>query len=187
MKKIIFAVMMVAILATTALALAMAQDWGKGPGMGMGYGPYSGGPGLAGPGRWGALNLTPEQVEKMKALRKSFFEQALHLRNELMSKKLELKALWVQTNPDEGKILAKQKEINDLRAQLGEKVTSNRLEMRKILTSEQQAQLVSLLGRHRVWHRYGGGREFGPCSRHHHRHHHHHHDEGMGMDYGPRW
>ncbi len=182
MKKMIIAVMVVALFATAGVA--MAQGLGKGPGMGMGYGPHSGGPSFAGPGLWGAFNLTPEQVEKMKALRKSFLEQVLPLRNELKSKKFELKALWVQRNPDEGKILAKQKEINALKAQLQEKVTKNRLEMRKILTPEQQAQLVSLLGRHRVGHRYGGGCEFGPSSRHHH---HYHHDEGMGMDYGPRW
>ncbi len=47
MKKIIVAVMMVAIWATAGLALG--QDWGKGPGMEMGYGPYSGGARLGGP------------------------------------------------------------------------------------------------------------------------------------------
>ena len=67
MKKFLVAVMMVAILATAGLA--MGQGWGKGPGMGVGYGPYSGGARSAGYGPWGALNLTPEQAEKMKALR----------------------------------------------------------------------------------------------------------------------
>jgi Spy/CpxP family protein refolding chaperone len=115
----------------------------------------------------------------MKALRKSFFEQALSLRNELMSKKLELKALWVQTNPDEEKLLAKQKEINALKAQLQEKGIKNRLEMRKILSPEQQAQMVNLLNRHGGWLGYGRGHEFGPCCcHHHHRHHHHYHPEG---------
>jgi len=184
MTKIIFVVMMAGILATAGLAMAL--DSAKDPGMGMGYGPHSGGPGLRGHGLWGALKLSPEQVEKMKVLRKTFFEQALPLRNELMSKKFELKALWMQTNLDEGRILAKQKEINDLRDQFGEKVTKNRLEMRKILTPDQQAQLISLLSRHRMWHRIGEGREFGSCYCHHH-HRHHHHDEGMGMGYGPRW
>ena len=181
MKKIIPAVLMAAILATAGLATA--QDWGKGHGMEMGYGPHSGGARSAGSGLWRALNLTPEQTQKMQAVRESFLKEKIPLRNELMLKRLELRGLWMQTNPDEAKILANQKEINALRAQLGEKVTKNRLEMRKILTPEQQAQLISLLGRHRVWHRYGGGREFGPRSSHHH----HHHDEGMGMDYGPRW
>ena len=175
MKKIIFAGMMIALL-TTALAttgLAMSQAWGKGPGMGMGYGgPHSGGPGL-----WRSLNLTPEQSEKMRALRKSFFEQILPLRNELRSKRFELKALWVQTNPDEGKILDKQKEINALRAQIQEKATKNRLEMRKILTPEQQAMLINL--RAEQWHRYheyGGRCGSAPGPRH-----------GTGMGYGPRW
>jgi len=57
MKKIIFAVMMAAILATAGLATAL--DRGQGPGMGMGYGPCSGGAHSAGSGLWGALNLTP--------------------------------------------------------------------------------------------------------------------------------
>ena len=176
MKKIIFGIMMAAILATTGLA--MAQGWGKAPGMGLGYGPHSRGPGFAGPDLWRSLNLTPEQAEKMKALRKSFIEQVLPLRNELRSKKFELKALWVLTDPDEGKILAKQKEINALRAQLQEKITKNRLEMRKILTPEQQAQFVNILKRHRGWQGYGRGRESDRCGcqRHHHRHQHHGHD-----------
>jgi Spy/CpxP family protein refolding chaperone len=89
----------------------------------------------------------------MQALRESFLKEKIPLRNELMLKRLELRGLWMQTNPEETKILAKQKEINALRAQLGEKITKNRLEMRKILTPEQQAQLISFLGRHRVWHR----------------------------------
>jgi Spy/CpxP family protein refolding chaperone len=71
----------------------------------------------------------------------------LELSNELMSKKLELRSLWLKTNPDEEQILAKQKEIDDLRAQLQEKGAKNRLEMRKVLTPEQQAQLANLRGR----------------------------------------
>lgn len=151
MKKIIFAVMMAAILATAGLATA--QDWGKGHGMGMGYGPHSGGARSARSGLLRALNLTPEQTQKMQALREGFLKENIPLWNELMLKRLERRGLWMQTNPEETKILAKQKEINALRAQLGEKITKNRLEMRKILTPEQQAQLISFLGRHRVWHR----------------------------------
>jgi Spy/CpxP family protein refolding chaperone len=182
MKKIMVAVMMVALLA--AGGLVMAQGYEKGPG--MGYGPHSGGR-SGGHGLWRALNLTPEQVEKMKALRKSFFEQALPLRNDLRSKKLELKALWLQPNVDEEKILAKQKEINALRDQLQEKATRNRLGMRQILTPEQQAKLISLCGHqwhgYHKWHRhhrYGRGCGFGPGPGHHH-------EMGMGMGYGPRW
>ena len=137
MKKTIVAVLAVALLAVAGVA--MAQGWGRGPGMGPGPGMGSGpGPG----GAWGAgLNLTPEQNQKMQALRESFFKETLPLRNEMGIKQLELKSLWAQTNPDQDKILAKQKEVNASREKLQEKATLHRLEMRKILTPEQQAQL----------------------------------------------
>ncbi len=143
MRKMIIAVVVVGLLATAGVALA--QGWGRGPGYG-GYGPCGFGPG-AGPGygprgAWGpGLNLTPEQTQKMQALQESFWKEMLPLRNEMQTKQLELSTLWAQTNPDQEKLLAKQKEINALRAQLQEKGTKNRLEMRKILTPEQQAQL----------------------------------------------
>ena len=182
MKRIIVAVMMVAVMATAGLA--MGQGQAKSPGMGMGYGPYSGGAWSGGPGPWGALNLTPEQVEKMRDLRGSFFKEKIPLRNELMSKRLELRALWVQTNPDEEKILAKQKEINGLRAQLQEKATKNRLEMLKILTPEQRAQwqVYKASFRHSRGYDRGCGWGRGPG------HHRHYYDKmGKGMGYGPRW
>jgi Spy/CpxP family protein refolding chaperone len=148
MKKIIMAVVMVAVLATAGLV--MAQESEKGPGMERGYGFHSGGARAEGPGRWD-LNLTPDQVEKIKALRESFLEEKIPLQNEIMRDRLEMKALWMQANPDEQKILAKQQEINTVRAQIAEKAIKNRLEMRKVLTPEQQAKWIHLIGRHRVW------------------------------------
>jgi Spy/CpxP family protein refolding chaperone len=143
MKKMIVAVMVVGLLASAGLA--MAQGWGRGHGYGPcgagpcgpGYGPDYGPRGAWGPG----LNLSAEQNQKIQAMRESFFKETLPLRNEMQTKRLELRTLWAQTNPDQEKILAKQKEINALRAQLQEKSTKNRLEMRKVLTPEQQAQL----------------------------------------------
>ena len=166
MRKMIVGLMVVALLATAGMA--MAQGWGRGmgygPGPGAGYGPGSG-MGYGPKGSWGpALNLTAEQNQKIQAMRESFFKESLPLRNEMQIKQLELRTLWAQTNPDQEKILAKQKEINALRAQMQEKATKNRLEMRKVLTPEQQAQLGA----------YGPG--FGPGS-----------GPGMGMrgGFGP--
>jgi Spy/CpxP family protein refolding chaperone len=102
-----------------------------------------------------------------------------------MSKRLELRALWVQTNPDEVKILAKQKEMNALKAQLQEKSTKNRLEMLKILTPEQQAQWQAYKASFRHGHGYGRGCGFGRGPGH--RHHPHPDEMGKGMGYGPRW
>jgi len=143
MKKMIVAVLGIALLATSGLA--MAQGWGRGAG--MGYGPCMQGYGQTGPGAGApGLNLTAEQNQKISALQENFFKETVPLRNELMAKQLELRSLWAQTNPDQEKILAKQKEINTLRAQLQEKGTKNRLEMRKVLTPEQQAQFGAFAG-----------------------------------------
>ena len=171
MKKMIVAILAVALLVTAGVA--MAQGWGRG----AGYGPGEYGPGHGPRGAWAGLNLTPEQKQKMQALQEKFLKENLPLRNEMQIKQLELRTLWAQSNPDEEKILSKQKEINALRAQLQEKGTKNRLEMRKILTPEQQAQLGAYgpgfgMGYGMKGGMMGGG--FGP---------------GRGMGYGgcPRW
>jgi Spy/CpxP family protein refolding chaperone len=164
--------MVVALLATAGVA--MAQGWGRGPGYGPGPSGPGAGPGYGPRGAWGpGLNLTPEQTQKMQDLQENFFKGSLTLRNEMQIKQLELRTLWAQTNPDQEKLLAKQKEINALRTQLQEKATQNRLEMRKILTPEQQAQLGAYgPGYGMRGGMMGGG--FGP---------------GPGMGYGgcPRW
>jgi Spy/CpxP family protein refolding chaperone len=179
MKKMIVGLMVIALLAT--VGVAMAQGWGRGMGYGPGYGPGPNapcygpgyGPGYGPKGSWGpALNLTAEQNQKIQAMRESFFKETLPLRNEMQTKQLELRTLWAQTNPDQDKILAKQKEINALRAQLQEKGTRHRLEMRKVLTPEQQAQIGAFGPGFGPGYGMRGG--FGP---------------GRGMGYGvcPRW
>lgn len=158
MKKIIVAVVMAVALA--ASGLVMAKESGQGPWMERGHGFHSRGDRSAGPGRWDALNLSPDQVGKIKALRESFFKEKIPLQNDLTRERLELKILWMQVNPDEQKILAKQKEIDTVRARIEEKAIQNRLEMRKILTPEQQAEWIHLLGRHRAWRGHDRGFEF---------------------------
>ncbi len=62
------------------------------------------------------------------------------MRNDLVVKEVELRTLWLQMNPEEGKILAKEKEINALRAQIQEEGTKYLLEGWKIFTPEQQVK-----------------------------------------------
>jgi Spy/CpxP family protein refolding chaperone len=173
MKKMFVAILVVTLLTTSGLALA--QGWGRGPGAGPGYGPGPHGPGSK--DVWGAgLNLTPEQNQKMQAMREAFFKETLPVRNEMQVKQLELRTLWAQTNPDEAQIIAKQKGVNALKAQLQEKGTKFRLEMRKILTPEQQAQMSAYgpgFGRGQDMR---GGYGHGPGSGM---------GMGMGMGYGP--
>jgi len=173
MKKIIVALLVTGFLAIASLA--MAQGWGKGPGCRMGLGPSADVYGPMGPGA--GLNLTAEQIPKMQALQESYFKETMPLRNELMSKQLEMQGLWLQTDLDQEKILAKQKEISALKSQLQEKAIKHRLDVRKILTPEQQAQMGAFPGGRGGWGpgcdmRGGFGRGY-----------------GMGMGYGscPRW
>lgn len=177
MKKMVIALVVVVTMAASGMAIA--QGWGGGRGMGMGYGPPAGAPGAGPSGP--ALNLSPEQTQKMQALQEKHFKETIPLRNELMAKQMELRTLWGQTTPDEAKILAKQKEINALRAQLQELGTKYRLEMRQMLTPEQQAQGNAYGGFGPGFGKRGGFGPGGGCGMGMGR--------GMGMGYGPcaRW
>ena len=124
-----------------------------GPGAGFGGNPNC-------PAGMDRLNLTPEQKTKLGELQEKHFEGSDSLRNEMQIKRLELRTLWTAPNPDKNKILAKQKEVNELRDKMQAKATDLRLDIRKALTPEQAAQLGTMgpgggfrrgmMGRHRM-------------------------------------
>jgi zinc resistance-associated protein len=118
-------VLAVALMATVAFAGGM----GRGFGTGYGYG-YPAIP-----------NLTPEQSSKIQALQKAHLDEITPLQQDLLKKKIELRSLWLSPTPDQAKITALQKEILNLQAKITEKGTNLKLEIRKVLTPEQQAQL----------------------------------------------
>jgi Spy/CpxP family protein refolding chaperone len=126
MKKLIVAFLGIALLATSGLALA--QGWGRGAGMGLG--PCA-----------ANLNLTAEQIKQMQDLRTQHFNETATQREALLARNAELRSLWAQKDPNQTEILKKQKEINDLRAQLQEMAVKHQLQARGILTPEQQTQL----------------------------------------------
>jgi Spy/CpxP family protein refolding chaperone len=97
------------------------------------------------------LNLTPEQKTKLQTLRETFRKETVFLRNDIKVKRLELKTLWTVPNPEKDKIIAKQKELNDLKTQLQMKVIDFRLTARGYLTPDQAAQ-VGMWGPE-MWHR----------------------------------
>ena len=170
MKKMMVVILGIALLATSGLALA--QGWGRGPGMGRGPG---GGMGL---GPCAAdLNLTPEQIKEMQDSRTKFFNETASLRETLFARNAELRSLWAQKDPNQTEILKKQKEVNDLRAQLQEMAVKHRLQARGVLAPEQQTQLQGYLsGSGNFGPGYGRRGGFGP-------------GRGMGMGPGgcPRW
>ena len=134
MKKMIVAVLGIAFLVTSGLAIA--QGWGRGGGMGFGPGGGMGfGPCTAN------LNLTAEQIKQMQELRTQHFNETATQREALLARNAELRSLWAQKDPNQTEILKKQKEINDLRAQLQEMGVKHQLQARGVLTPEQQTQL----------------------------------------------
>ncbi len=80
----------------------------------------------------GMMNVTPEQAGQLFDLRQKFMNDTAGLRKDMAMKRAELAAIWRAENPDEKQILAKQKEINDLKAKLQEKAVAFRLQARKI-------------------------------------------------------
>ena len=138
MKKtatIIGTLVLVVVLAMPVFAYN--RGWGKGRGIGIGP------EGRQAPCCENIPNLTPEQSAKLKELREQHDKEILPLKNELTAKRAELRNLWSQSDPDEAAIKAKEQEINDLRNKLQDKMTGHRLEVGKIFTPEQRAQLQS--------------------------------------------
>jgi len=121
----------VGLVLAVALMTTVAFAWG--PGRGMGWGPGYGYPAIP--------NLTAEQSSKIQALQKAYLDETAPLQQDLLKKKAELRSLWLSPKPDQAKITALQKEILNLESKIAEKGTNLRLEIRKILTPEQQAQL----------------------------------------------
>jgi Spy/CpxP family protein refolding chaperone len=138
MKKIATTVGIIALVAALAMPV-YAYGRGGNKGRGTGIGPE----GRQAPCVETMPNLTPEQSAKLKELRDQRDKEALPLKNELIAKRAELRNLWLQSDPDKATIKAKQQDINDLRAKLQDTMTEYRLEVGKILTPEQQAQLHS--------------------------------------------
>jgi len=96
----------------------------------------SGMPGMmAGPGR---PEMTAEQLEKMDALRTAHLKEMLPLRTDLRIKEIELEALWRADEPDAKKIIAKAREIGDIREKMEIARINHQFGMRKLMTPEQR-------------------------------------------------
>ena len=117
MKKKIVLMSLVLALALMA-SVALAGPWG---GRFCGMGPV-------------VPNLTPEQSQKVLALQQAHFEKITPIQQELFSKKMEMRGLWLTQSPDQAKISALQKEIFDLVDQLQQESSNLRAEILKVIT-----------------------------------------------------
>jgi Spy/CpxP family protein refolding chaperone len=147
-----FVVVLVLVFGST-LAVSVALAWGPG------FGPRFGGA-FGGPGNWvpPIPGLTAEQSAKIQALRDGFQKEIEPLQQELATMETDLRDLWRSSAPDQTAILDKQQEAFQLQNQIHEKATILGLEIRKVLTPEQLAQLPAF----RQDATFGPGAGFGP-------------------------
>jgi len=88
-----------------------------------------------------SLNLSEEQVTEIKRVLSDFQKDTLELRNNLQIKELEVKALLLQPLTEMTKIKAKYEEIAGLQVEIRVKTIEKYLEIKGLLTSEQQDKL----------------------------------------------
>jgi Spy/CpxP family protein refolding chaperone len=124
------------LILALALVATVALAWG--PGFGPRFGRGFGGPAYGSPP---IPNLTAEQSSKIQTLRETFLKESEPFQKALLAKKIELRNHWPDPKTDPATITAEQKEIWDLQSKLQERAANLRLEVRKVLTPEQLAQL----------------------------------------------
>lgn len=123
-------------MAVIAGLLLTSQVFAWGPGSGKKFGGCRG-------AALEQLNLTGDQKAKIETLQTEHFKATRPLREKIFDKSVELRRLWLQTDPDKNKIITAQKELRKLRDQMEDKVTVLRLDMNNVLTPEQKDKLVN--------------------------------------------
>jgi Spy/CpxP family protein refolding chaperone len=92
------------------------------------------------------LNLTSDQVTKLKDLKSKYYMETRDLRYELAIKRLEMMKIFSDPNAKEDALSAKQKELSALRQKKWDKAAQMMIQARSILTPEQISKLDTLHG-----------------------------------------
>lgn len=109
-------------------------------------------------GRWGGMqggpgygmncnfpsnvNLTDAQKAELQSRHEAFMAEMSPLRDELFSKRMELRELWSKAEPNQARISAKQQEIRELQNQMQERATEYQLGCRQMLTPDQRDNMT---------------------------------------------
>ncbi len=152
MKKFV----LIGVSLVMALGLVAFAVMAQGPGFGRGFGPGRG----YGPAGSLLASLTPEQSAKIQSLQQAHLQAIAPLQQELLAKGTELRSLSLDPKADPAVIGTKQKEIWTLRSNLQEMGNNLRLQIRQVLTPEQQAEFDSFGPRRGMGPRMSRG--FGP-------------------------
>jgi hypothetical protein len=87
------------------------------------------------------LNLTRDQASKINLLRETLLNDVKVLQEETFNKREDLKLIWLEDTPDQGKISTMQQEIKDLQNRMRQKTGQYLQEVRNNLTPEQRTML----------------------------------------------
>ncbi len=148
-KKILFlTVLLLLVFGIVQAAVAAGMGWGGGPHMFNGD-------------KWDSpmktLNLTDQQITKMREINQNNYEQTRELRIKLMDGMHELKQLQLQKNPDEDQVDVKVKEVKALRQKIQDISRQSRQQCRSLLTEEQQVKLQEFKNEKGCKGRFGAG------------------------------
>jgi Spy/CpxP family protein refolding chaperone len=94
-------------------------------------------------GPMAALNLTPEQKQKLDQIHEAAAKQADPLHKEVSAKMKEMEPLWLVEKPDRAAIERKHAEIAAVRTKLWGIHIDTRLQVHALLTPEQRAKWTS--------------------------------------------
>lgn len=87
------------------------------------------------------LKLTPEQAARLRALDDKYRREIEPIRVQLSDKGRELKAEWLQTEPDRGRIALLRDDVAKLQERLRAALSAQRAEALTVLTPEQRMQV----------------------------------------------
>jgi Spy/CpxP family protein refolding chaperone len=96
-----------------------------------------------------ALNLSEEQARRVEQILTAYRARTERQRIDLARARLDAREAMLETQPDRGKLDAIARRIGDLQGQLTRARFELTLELRSVLSPEQQARLRTLTGRMR--------------------------------------
>lgn len=132
-RTLILTLSTIAVLALAAVSFA-GPGYGRGYHMGPGYGMMGNGYHMGGGYHMGygpAADLTDEQRAALEKTAQEFAAKVEPLRDDLYAKNLELAAELAKTTPDQSRITALTKDVNDLQAKLFTEQTAFRATLAK--------------------------------------------------------
>ena len=96
------------------------------------------------------LDLADRQVSQIRAIREAHLRDIKPFQDKMRAKRQELKAIWLQTVPNQDRIIVLQKEIGNLRELMYDTKSNYHWEIFKILTPEQQRMFETIGGQRRL-------------------------------------